>query len=164
MSKFVKRNEEIVGGDKSGNCKEITVLDQNSERRGSIYVKEILENQRKGFTVEDHTEKNIGSKNSIHEIEKDDDSMSIDLNGSQKGSVLGSVQGSIKSRGDIENDDENKDEVEKTFRKKKTGQFKDVMRRSRSFSFSQKMVKKNLDEKIDHNDTPINHDNKNNIK
>ena len=71
------------------------------------------------------------------------------------------MQSSVRGRGDNENN-ENKDEddvedeveveVEQTSRRKKTGQFKDVLRRSRSFSFSQKLARKNLEEKNNLND------------
>jgi hypothetical protein len=134
VSKFVKQNE------KNGNSNEITVFNQNSERRGSFSVNEFRENERKR-EIEENMKKKIENKTNINEkeTENDDDDNSV-------------VQSSVRRRGDNENN-ENKDEddveveVEQTSRRKKTGQFKDVLRRSRSFSFSQKLARKNLEEK-----------------
>ena len=129
--------------------------------------------KRKGTNDEENKIKNIDNKTNINErlVEDDnDDATSIDYDGSQKGSV----RSSGRNRGNIENKEENniegenidqvevEVEVERSSRKKKTGQFKDVMRRSRSFSFSQKMVNKNSEEKIDYNDS-ININNNSNI-
>ena len=149
---------------KIGNLKEITVFDQISERKDGISINEFREIKRKGTNDDENKIKNIDNKTNINEIlveDDNDDATSIDYDGSQKGSV----RSSGRNRGNIENKEENniegenidqdevEVEVERSSRKKKTGQFKDVMRRSRSFSFSQKMVNKNSEEKIDYNDS-----------
>ena len=144
VSKFLKQNE------KNGNSGEITVFNQNSERRGSFSVHEFREIERKREIEEENLKKKIENKTNFNEkeTENDDDDNSV-------------VQSSVRGRGDNENN-ENKDEdeddveveveVEQTSRRKKTGQFKDVLRRSRSFSFSQKVARKNLEEKNNSND------------
>ena len=147
---------------KIGNLKEITVFDQISERKDGISINEFREIKRKGTNDDENKIKNIDNKTNINEIlveDDNDDATSIDYDGSQKGSV----RSSGRNRSNIENKEENNIEddnevevvveVERSSRKKKTGQFKDVMRRSRSFSFSQKMVNKNSEEKIDYNDS-----------
>lgn len=129
VSKFVKQNN------KNGNSSEITVFNQNSERRGSIFVNEFRENERKREIEEENIKKTIQNKTDPHEKE---------------------VENETENKNGDENNDENKDDVEvkmeQTSRRKKTGQFKDVLRRSRSFSFSQKLARKNLEEKNNLND------------
>jgi hypothetical protein len=147
VSKFIKQN------DKNGNSNEITVFNQNSERRESFSVNEFRESERKREIEEENLKKKIENKTNINEkeTENDDDDDSV-------------VQSSVRGRGDTENKDEDdvEVEVEQTPRRKKTGQFKDVLRRSRSFSFSQKLARKNLEEKNNSNDNKSSGINNNN--